>query len=307
MSQFISGLSYNQPKFCPSAKWNPNAITFTNESTVGDNPYGIFVDINNTIYVADKQNGRVSIWPPSSTTPTRILSGGINSPFSLFVAINGDIFIDNGDANGRVDKWVPNATVGTVVMRVNGSCRGLFVDVYENIYCSREDLHRVIKRSWNDGVNTSTTVAGNGSIGLQSNMLNHPRGIFVDLLLNLYVADCFNHRVLLFQSGQLNGTMIETGLISLAYPTAVVLDGDGYLFISDSANNRIVGSNHLGFQCIVGCEGVNGNKSDQLNSPWGFSFDSYGNLYVVDAFNNRIQKFVVTKFCGKPTRESNSL
>ena len=82
--------------------------------------------------MADNQNGRVSVWLPGSTTPTRTLSGGVVSPFSVFVAMNGDIFVDNGFTQGRVDKWTPNAIVGTVALRVNGSCRGLFVDTYCN-------------------------------------------------------------------------------------------------------------------------------------------------------------------------------
>ena len=51
----ILAVSYNQPKFCPSATWNPNATDFANISTVGSFPRGIFVDSNNTVYVADHQ------------------------------------------------------------------------------------------------------------------------------------------------------------------------------------------------------------------------------------------------------------
>lgn len=50
----LIGPSYNQPKFSSCATWNTNAITFANSATVGTSPQGIYIDINNTIYVADK-------------------------------------------------------------------------------------------------------------------------------------------------------------------------------------------------------------------------------------------------------------
>ena len=233
--------------------------------------------------------------------PIKILSQGLIDPLGLFVSIDGDIYVDNGQFKGRVDKWTPNATNSTVAMYVNTKCWSLFVDIYKNIYCSLQQLHRVIKRSFNDNVNTTINVAGNGTRGSELNMLRSPRGIFVDFNLNLYVADGGNNRILMFRSGQLNGTRITTGTILLNTPRGIVLDGDGYLFIADSDNHRIIGSDHNGFRCIIGCSQVRGNRSDLLNFPYGLSFDSYGNLFVADAFNNRIQKFLVTKFSGKCT------
>ena len=233
--------------------------------------------------------------------PIRTLSQGLIDPLGLFATIDGDIYVDNGQSKGQVDKWTPNATNSTVAMYVSGKCWSLFVDIYKNIYCCVQNSHRVMKRSFNDSVNTTTTIAGNGSRGLELNLLNKPRGIFVDLNLNLYVADGDNHRILMFRSDQLNGTLITTGTILLDTPRGIVLDGDGYLFIADSGNHRVIGSNRNGFRCIIGCSQIGGNQSDQLNLPYGLSFDSYGNLYVADTNNNRIQKFLVAKSSGKYT------
>ncbi|CAF5043443.1 unnamed protein product, partial [Rotaria sp. Silwood1] len=41
---------------------------------------------------------------------------------------------------------------------------------------------------------------------------------------------------------------------------------------------------------IVGGNG-SGEQSNQLNWPFGLSFDRHGNLYVVDWRNHRAQKF----------------
>ena len=102
---FVIGISYNQPKFSQYASWNPNGVTFTNMTTIGTHPYGLFIDINNTVYATDWQNSRVRVWLEGNTTPTRTFSTGLYKPLGIFVSISEDIYVDNGLINGRVDKW----------------------------------------------------------------------------------------------------------------------------------------------------------------------------------------------------------
>ena len=297
-------VSYNQPKLSPCATWNPNAITFTDINATGGYPAGLFVDINNTVYVPSKAYHYVLIWKEGTAAPARKLSGGLRQPFSVFVSINGDVYVDNGYNNSQVSKWRLNATNSTSVLNVTGLCFGLFVDVYDYIYCSLIQAHQVVKQSYRNNPNITTTIAGNGTIGSSSLQLSAPRGIFVDLDLNLYVADSNNNRIQLFRSGQLTAmTLAGNGApntCTLYGPGSIVLDADGYMFITDMNNNRVVGSGPNGFRCIAGCTGVSGAATDQLLNPRGLSFDSYGNLYVVDGFNNRIQKFLLEKnSCGR--------
>ncbi|CAF1593815.1 unnamed protein product, partial [Adineta steineri] len=254
--------SYNQPKFCSSATWNPNATNFANSSTVGVGPYGIFVNTNNTVYVADREVNRIQVWFEGDIDPAKTLSGGLTSPFGIFASANGDVYVDNGNSH-EVDKWAWNATSSITAMYVMGTCHGLFIDTTNNLYCSLGDFNIVIKELLNDTTGFQIIAAGNGTSGLESNMLNNPHGIFIDVNFNLYVADHDNHRIQLFQPGELNAiTVVGDGslniTITLAYPTGIILDGNGYLFISDTNNNRIVGSNSDGYRCIVGCDGVSG-------------------------------------------------
>jgi hypothetical protein len=301
----IAALSYNQPKFCPFAAWNPNAITFANSSTVGENPRSIFVNLNNTVYVADRQNDRIQIWMNDIIYPTRTITGSLVNPSSIFVTTNGDIYVDNGGSNGRVDKWTLNSNTSVPVMYVNSSCYGLFVDINDTLYCSMYYQHQVAKKWLYDSTNTSTIIAGAGFSDFASNMLSYPQGIFVDINFNLYVADWNNHRIQLFPSGQSNGITVagsgsSTTTITLNLPTGVILDADKYLFIVDCYNHRIVGSGPDGFRCLVGCSGSSGSASNQLNYPRALSFDSFGNIFVTDRDKHRIQKFVLaSNSCGK--------
>ncbi|CAF5009235.1 unnamed protein product, partial [Rotaria sp. Silwood1] len=220
---YQQGISYNRPKFCALAIWNPDDITIANRFIIGSKPSALFVTTNNTIYVADSSSNRIQVWLRDSVNPT------------------------------------------------------------------------IVAKSLDDASNALKLIAGTGCSGSAMNMLNYSQGIFVDVNFNLYIADSGNNRIQLFRSDQLNGTTLAGSgapeTIILNNPTDVVLDVDGYLFIVDSNNNRIVGSGSNGFRCIVGCSNTFGVALNQLYIPHSMAFDSYGNMYVTDAGNNRLQKF----------------
>ena len=253
-------VSYNQPKLSAVASWSANAITFAISSVVGLNPYGIFVNTNNSVYVANQASNQVLVWRAGSSSVTRTISGNLSYPNALFVTTAGDIFVDNGYANGRVNKWATNTTSGVLAMYVDKECYGLFVDISDNLYCSIGDRHKVVAQSLNSGSNSLRVVAGTGCPGSAANMLYSPRGIFVDINFDLYVADYYNNRIQLFHQGQLFGMTVAgngtSGTFTFNCPTGIVLDADKYLFIVDSSNHRIIGSGPNGFRCLVGCSWI---------------------------------------------------
>jgi len=263
---------------------------------------GIFVNLNNSIFISNRETGQVHIWlNENHLNPTKTIEGSLLEPFSLFVTTNGDIYVDNGYQNGRVDKWIRENETWISVMNITSRCFGLFIDVYENLYCSMYSNHRVDKK-WLNG--TTTIVAGTGVPGSQSDLLRSPHGIFVDINLDLYVVDRDNNRIQLFRLNQRNGiTAAGKGsaklTIDLNQPTGVVLDGDQYIFIVDCYNYRIIGSDENGFRCIFGCSGEKGSTNDKLSYPITMSFDSYGNIYVTDRDNHRVQKIVKNQVCSK--------
>ncbi|CAF4104041.1 unnamed protein product, partial [Adineta steineri] len=287
-------ISYNQPTFCSNALWYSNASTFASSSTIGSLPYGIFINGINTVYVPNRVINTILSWPQGSSTSTSNSYSNLSNPYSLFMSMTGDIYIDNGYSYGRVDKYIFNTSNHVTVMNVNGSCYGLFIDIGGNLYCSLKNLHQVVKLLLNNATTIPTIAAGNGSAGSLSNMLNSPQGIYVDSNSNLYIADSANNRIQFVQTGQLDGVTVvgngSSGNITLNYPTGIVLDANGYLFIVDSYNHRIVASSYYGFRCIVGCSG-GGSSASQLSFPQSLAFDSYGNMYVTDRNNSRVQQF----------------
>jgi hypothetical protein len=266
------------------------------------------VNTNNTIYVTNQEN-TILVWHEESNNPTKIIRGDFKDPSSLFVTSNGDIYVGDGNnANGQVQRWIAETNTFVTVMNVSSSCTGLFVDINDTLYCSMYYHNQVVKRSLNDPVMTSNRVAaGTGIGGSSSNQLRDPYGIFVDVNLNLYVADCQNDRVQLFSSGELDGITVAGSqspnpTIKLQCPNGIVLDAEKYLFIVDRDNHRIVGSGLNGFRCLIGCY-RRGSQSNELSYPSSFSFDRSGNMFVADDNNHRIQKFkYLEKYCGESKR-----
>jgi DNA-binding beta-propeller fold protein YncE len=287
-------VSYNRPRFNNFSTWSTNGISVATAGTVGGYPHGIFISKNNTMYVANREQGRVQIWLEGQNVPTSNITTGLYFPYSLFVTANDDIYVDNGYAYNSIVRWRLTSNTSESVMYVKRACYGVFIDTSNTLYCSADEQHQVAAKSLQSNSSMWIVAAGTDCQGSLPNQLSHPRGLFVDTNFDLYVADCGNNRVQLFRSNNATGmTVAGSGAsetITLSCPSAVILDADGYLYISDTTNHRVVASGPNGFRCLLACMGA-GSGPNQLYNPMGISFDSYGNLFVVDRENHRVQKF----------------
>lgn len=269
---------------------------------VGVYPQGVFVDRDNTIYIPCKNLHQVKVWTAGGETMVRVIRQGLSAPISIFATMDGSIFVANSGYR-RVDLWTADANSSSIVLHAQEGCDGLFVDRNESVYCSLRAMH-VVVRARKEYVER-IVVAGNGVRGSAPDMLNAPSGIFVDLELTLYVADCSNHRVQRFALGEENGTTVvgsgSVHTILLNCPVDVVLDADGYLFVTEEKTHRIIAEGPTGWRCVAACSGVRSSQPNQLNVPRKSSFDPDGALYVADFYNHRIQKFALSesKSCGQ--------
>jgi hypothetical protein len=130
-------------------------------------------------------------------------------------------------------------------MSTSSECFGLFVDSNDDLYCSQHNAHQVVRRSLSNPSSPTMIVAGTRCSGSTATTLNNPWGIFVTETFDLYVADHLNHRIQLFRRGEVDATTVTINgmngtTMTLNYPIGVMLDGDGYLFIVDEGNDRIL-------------------------------------------------------------------
>jgi len=97
----------------------------------------------------------------------------------------------------------------------------------------------------------------------------------------------------------------------LKFPTGIVIDKSGNIYIADGLNNRVrkVSGGVITTVAGNGTAGYTGDKgqaaSAELNNPIGLALDSSGNLYIADSANNVIRMVtssgIITTFAGNNT------
>src|SRR6185369_3401473 len=81
-----------------------------------------------------------------------------------------------------------------------------------------------------------------------------------------------------------------TGTAQFTDPNGVAMDDDGYIYVVDRGNNRVVKHSPYRDEANVVWGGL-GSGFGQFNNPQGIAIDSSGNVFVADEGNNRIQWF----------------
>ena len=150
--------------------------------------------------------------------------------------------IDNGKAYGRVEKETKYSTSGLSVMTVSTSFYSLFINKKDTLYYSISLQDKVFKVVLGSSTIGLTIAVGIGTTRSQPGILNNPHGIQAVDDFSLYVFDCYN---------ELNATTVAgygaSGTTNINYPTRVLPDADGYLFIVDELGSRVMASDLYGF------------------------------------------------------------
>lgn len=155
---------------------------------------------------------------------------------------------------------------------------------------------------------TVSTFAGSGAMGLldaprTNAQFSLPQGVALDPQQNLYVADYFNHRirkitpegVVTTFAGSTEGFANGTGTgAQFYYPTGIVCDPNGNLYVADSGNYLVRKITPGGV--VSTYAGSTGGFQDgaaldaQFSTLRYLAIDGTGNIYVADNGNNRIRK-----------------
>lgn len=265
-------------------------------------PANIFIDINNTIYATSIDS--ISIWIYGNNTISDKINTNNNQPVALFKSNNNNIiYATNSNSSNKVINQS-----GSTVWTPGYTCGYIFIDRLNQLYCSISSKNQITKKDLFQTNSRSSVVVAGSLYGSNSRkVLNQPKGIFVSKNLTLYVADSMNDRIQMFQSPPSNGITVvgsgASGTFALRNPTDVAMDNNNFLFIVDAGNDRIIGSDRNGFRCIIGCSKGSNLMSQSLLNPKAFSFDTEGNIYVIEGNTTRVQKFTLVnnsapgKFC----------
>ena len=122
------GVSYNEPKLCPLARWERNATTLSTGSTVLLQPRSIFVNWDDKIYLVDELPKKVLVWLNDGVTPINLTPMIFSNPQSVFVTMNNAAFVTNGAGIVRIQNVAGSQKI-CFLLSFTSSCFGLFVDL----------------------------------------------------------------------------------------------------------------------------------------------------------------------------------
>jgi DNA-binding beta-propeller fold protein YncE len=302
---FIPNLTINQT-------WKQHGTTIAGGHGEGNGlnqlsrPRGVFIDDDQTIYIADYGNDRIVEWKSDASTG-QIVAGGngqgnrndqLNKPSKVIVDKENDSLIICDRYNQRVVRWPRRNGRSGETLISNIACWELIMDNDGYLYVSDWEKHEV--RRWKMGEKNGIIVAGGNGQGNRLDQLNYPGYIFIDQDHSVYVSDENNHRVMKWVKDAKEGIIVAggqgkgNGLRQFSCPHGIIVDQLGSIYVADFGNDRVIrwlkGAEEG--TVVVGGNGE-GEQLNQFSSPRYLSFDRQNNLYVVDLRNHRVQKFDV--------------
>jgi len=245
-------------------------------------PYGVAVDTNNNVYVADTGNHTIrKITLPDGSVTTlaglALVSGTNNgtgtaarfyNPFGVTAGTNGNVYVAD-TYNHTIRQITPAGVVSALA--------GL------------------------------PTVSGTNNGTGSTAKFNYPTGVAVEIAGNLYVADYGNQTIrkvtaagavtnvagMAGVSGYTNGT---GSAARFNQPSGVAVDGNGNVYIADYGNCLIrkmtsaaVVTNFAGKAGGLGTNDGTGSTA-RFNYPAGVAVDTNNNVYVADLANHIVRK-----------------
>ncbi|CAF1989807.1 unnamed protein product, partial [Rotaria magnacalcarata] len=208
-----------------NAKWAQNGMTIAGGHGSGSAtnqlnwPFGLFVDDDQTVVIADLGNHRIMQWKNGDTTNGQVVAGGngagnglhqLNQSTDVLIGKEMDSFIICDQKNRRVVRCSRRSgtTKGEILID-NIRCYGVAMDEQRYLYVSDVGKHEV--RRYKLGEKNGTCVAGGNGQGDGPNQLNYPTYLFVDRQQNVYVSDRDNHRVMKWNKGAKEGIVVAGG------------------------------------------------------------------------------------------------
>lgn len=243
------------------------AVDDTGTAARFNEPVGIAVDVDNNVFVSDAASHTIRKITPAGTVSTFAgLAGSAGSqngtgsaarfhtPFGLAVDASRNVFVADA-LNHSIRKITPLQAV-TTFAGTNGEFLYpgyVALDSAGNTYVS--DDNHLIRKIASDG--TVTTLAGQSGV-----------------------------------AGSQDGT--GTGA-AFHYPSGLAVDGAGNVYVADSANHTIRKITSAGVvTTLAGMAGFPGiadgtGTAARFNRPTGLAIDGAGNLFVTDAYSDRVR------------------
>ena len=280
-------------------------------------PTGVAVDGLGNVFVADSNNYTIRKVTAAGVVTTLAGSAGasgsadgtgsaarFSGPNGVAVDSAGNVFVADVytirkvTAAGVVTTLAGSAEVSGSADGTGSEARvncpaGVAVDGAGNVFVA-DSRNNTIRKVTAAGVVTTLAglagVAGSADGTGNAARFYYPRGVAVDNIGNLYVADGVVRKV------TAAGVVTTLGGTSQLNANAVAVDSMGNVFVVDYSNFLILKVTAAGVVTTLGGSLGYSGSTDGTGSearfyyPYGVAVDSAGNLFVADSGNSRISK-----------------
>lgn len=191
------------------------------------------------------------------------------------------------------------------------------VDQAGNLWIADSANHRIRRIDAQTGIISTVAGTGEGTFAgdggpARTAPLNEPRGVALDSIGNLLIADTSNNRIRRVDArtgiiSTVAGSNVQGGFsgdggpatqAELSFPVAVGSDGAGSIYISDAGNQRIrkvsAATQTISTLAGRGDKDFGGEEipavRGRLFQPYGLVFDSQENLFIADTQVGRIRR-----------------
>ncbi len=274
-----------------------------------NSPYGVFVDGQGNIFIADSDNSVIreviastgNIQTVAGTPGTTGYSGDGAAATSATLDLPQGVFVD---ASGNI--YIAD-TFNSVIRVVNPGSQPVTI---AGIAIPAGDIQTVTGIQYDAGLGNTCQFTGDTGPATSA-YLCLPDGVFADASGNIYIADTSNFGIReVVTAGTIStiaGTLGTSGYsgdggaatsAELNYPAAVFVDSTGSVFIADTDNYviRAVAAGNISTIVGNGTLAYSGNgaagTSAALNIPYGIFVDASGNLYIADTYNSAVREVV---------------
>jgi hypothetical protein len=159
--------------------------------------WGLSLDANNSLYVADSRNGAVTVYPFGSSTPSMTYSKGVAVPLHALADSAGHVFESGHDFANRNRGYVFEYNAGTTIpvahAHLGAETDGMAEDGEGNLYVAfRRRRANATIAEFGPGLTNKR---------LLGMMIDQPQGLVVDSAGNLVVVESASDRIDVFPPG----------------------------------------------------------------------------------------------------------
>lgn len=243
-------------------------LTIENLGSGFSNPFGVAVESNGKILIADTGNNVIRRMNADGSGVVNV-NYNFTNPTGVAVQSDGKILIADFGNNAIKRMNADGSGLVTLKSGINQP-RGVAVLADGRIIYAETGSSRVMRMNAN----------GTGATQLGGNNFSSPFSIAVQPDGKILVVDTGNNAIKRMNA---NGSGVTTLVSGLNQPRGVAVKSDGSIYFTDTNNNLIKGMNADGFNVVT--------VGSPINSPTGIAVQSDGKIVVANFSSNKVIRF----------------